>query len=154
IGVITSGITAFYMFRLYFSIFWNKTHDPHPIEIGITTRDSHSEGTMSMKLPLAILALGTLLVGFIPFSNFIAVDGKAFESKMHLTFSIVPVTIAIIGILIAYSLYFRQSDRAQKAANAFGGLYRTAYRKFYIDEVYLFITKRIIFTVVGRPAAW
>ena len=109
---------------------------------------------MSMKLPLVILAIGTVLVGFIPFSNFISSDGKAFVSEMHLTFSIVPVAIAMIGILTAYGLYFRQSDRPQKFAAALGGLYKTAYRKFYIDEVYLFITKKVIFNLVGKPAAW
>jgi NADH-quinone oxidoreductase subunit L len=35
-----------------------------------------------------------------------------------------------------------------------GWSYKTAYRKFYIDEIYLFITKKIIFNLVGRPAAW
>ena len=147
IGLITSGITAFYMFRLYFSIFWNTSHR--------STLSIHSsEGTMSMKMPLIILALGTILVGFIPFSNFISSDGRAFVSKIHLTFSIVPVTIAVIGILIAYGLYFKKSDRPQKLATALGGLYETAYRKFYIDELYLFITKKVIFNMVGRPAAW
>jgi len=147
IGLITSGITAFYMFRLYFSIFWNTSHR--------STLSIHSsEGTMSMKMPLIILALGTILVGFIPFSNFISSDGRAFVSKIHLTFSIVPVTIAAIGILIAYGLYFKKSDRPQKLATALGGLYETAYRKFYIDELYLFITKKVIFNMVGRPAAW
>ena len=147
IGLITSGITAYYMFRLYFSIFWNTSHR--------STLSIHSsEGTMSMKMPLIILALGTILVGFIPFSNFISSDERAFVSKIHLTFSIVPVTIAAIGILIAYGLYFKKSDRPQKLATALGGLYETAYRKFYIDELYLFITKKVIFNMVGRPAAW
>jgi len=149
IGLMTSGITAYYMFRLYFSIFWN-----HSSPDGYRDIDHHSEGTMSMKIPLIILAIGTILVGFIPFSNFISSDGKGFVSEMHLTFSIVPVAIALIGILIAYSLYFRQSDRPQKLAASLGGLYKTAHRKFYIDEIYLFVTKKIIFNLVGRPAAW
>jgi NADH-quinone oxidoreductase subunit L len=149
IGLITSGITAFYMFRLYLSIFWNKTPDSR-----LTTHDSHSEGSMSMKLPLIILAIGTMLAGFIPFSNFISPDGKGFASAMHLTFSIAPVTIAIIGILIAYSLYLKQSNRSQKLAASLGGLYKAVYRKFYIDEIYLLVTKKIIFNLVGRPAAW
>jgi len=147
IGLITSGITAFYMFRLYFSIFWNNTHHSR-----LTTH--HAEGTMSMKLPLIILAIGTLSVGFIPFSNFVSPDGKGFANEMHLTFSIAPVLIAVVGILIAYSLYFKQSDRPQKVATALGGLYKTAYKKFYIDEIYLLITKKIIFNLVGKPAAW
>jgi NADH-quinone oxidoreductase subunit L len=66
----------------------------------------------------------------------------------------VPVAIATIGIFIAYRLYFRRSDRPEKLAAALGGLYNAAYRKFYIDEIYLFITKKIIFNLVGKPAAW
>ena len=149
IGLITSGITAFYMFRLYFSIFWSKQIDSQ-----LATHHSHSEGSFSMKLPLIILAIGTVLVGFIPFSKFISNDGKGFESEMPVTFSIAPVALAIFGILIAYSLYFKQSDRPLKLATALGGIYKTAYRKFYFDEIYLFITKKIIFNLVGRPAAW
>ena len=152
IGLITSGITAFYMFRLYFSIFWNNTHHSPPHSYRDTTH--HPEGTMSMKIPLVILTIGTLLVGFTPFSNFISSDGKAFASEVHLTFSIVPVTIAIVGILIAYSLYFKRSDRPQKVAASLGGLYKTTYRKFYMDEIYLFVTKKVIFNLVGRPSAW
>jgi NADH-quinone oxidoreductase subunit L len=145
IGLMTSGVTAFYMFRLYFSIFWNK-----PKEI----QDHHSEGTFSMKLPLIILAIGTVLVGFIPFSNFISADGKGFQSELHLTFSIAPIALALSGILIAYNLYLKQSTRSNKIAIALGGLYQTAYKKFYIDEIYLLITKKIIFNLIGRPAAW
>jgi NADH-quinone oxidoreductase subunit L len=149
IGLITSGITAFYMFRLYFSIFWNTTHNSQ-----LTIHGFHSEGTMSMKLPLIILALGTLSVGFIPFSNFISTDGKGFATDMHFTFSVIPVLIAIIGFLIAYSLYFKQSERPQKLSALFGGLYKTVYRKFYIDEIYLFVTKKAVFNLIGRPSAW
>jgi NADH-quinone oxidoreductase subunit L len=149
IGLVTSGITAFYMFRLYFSIFWNKTSDSR-----LTTHDSHSEGTISMKLPLIILAIGTLLVGLIPFSKFITTDGRAFHSEFHLSFSIAPVALALLGILIAYNLYFKQSDRPEKISSRLGGFYQTVYKKFYIDEIYLFITKKIIFNLIGKPSAW
>jgi NADH-quinone oxidoreductase subunit L len=148
IGLITSGLTAFYMFRLYFSIFWNKSNT------SITTHHAHAEGTFTMKLPLVILALLTLVVGFIPFSNFISSDRKGFSSEFHLTFSILPVAVAVAGIFIASVLYLKQNDRAGKIAATLGGLYQAANKKFYIDEVYLFITKKIIFNLIGRPAAW
>lgn len=35
-----------------------------------------------------------------------------------------------------------------------GGIYKAAYHKFYIDEVYLFVTKKILFNLIGKPAAW
>ena len=151
-GLITSGITAFYMFRLYFSIFW-RAKSPSSLERGWGDAH-HSEGTFSMKLPLVILALGTIFVGFIPFSNFVAPDGKGFQSELHFTFSILPVALALIGILIAYNLYFKQNERPQKLAATLGGLYQAAYKKFYIDEIWLFITKKIIFNLVGKSAAW
>jgi NADH-quinone oxidoreductase subunit L len=145
IGLFTSGITAFYMFRLYFSIFWKQEKKLH---------DLHGEGTWSMKLPLIVLGTGTALVGFIPFSRFISPDAKGFQSEQHLVLSIIPVSLAVIGILIAFALYFKQSDRPQKVANALGGLYQFTYHKFYIDEIYFFVTKKVIFNLVGKPAAW
>ena len=39
-------------------------------------------------------------------------------------------------------------------ASSLGSLYKTAYHKFYIDEIYIFITQKIIFNLIGRPAAW
>ena len=39
-------------------------------------------------------------------------------------------------------------------ASSLRALYQAAYHKFYIDEIYLFITKKILFNLVGRPAAW
>jgi NADH-quinone oxidoreductase subunit L len=33
-------------------------------------------------------------------------------------------------------------------------LYKAAYHKFYVDELYLFVTKKILFNLIGRPAAW
>ena len=69
-------------------------------------------------------------------------------------FAIAPVALALVGIGIAAYLYGRESDRPARVADAFRGFYTFAYHKFYIDEVYAFITKKIIFNLIGRPAAW
>jgi NADH-quinone oxidoreductase subunit L len=145
IALLTSGLTAFYMFRLYFSIFWNKPKELH---------DHHGEGTFSMKLPLVLLGIGSALVGFIPFGKYVSSDGRMLESPFHLNFSIAPVLFALAGILLAMWMYKKESDRPQKFSVALGGLYQSAYKKFYIDEIYLFVTKKIIFNLIGRPAAW
>ena len=107
-----------------------------------------------MKLPLVILALGALLAGFVPFSRLVTDDGTPQETHGIGVFAIAPVALALIGIGMAGYLYRKESNRPQKAAVLFGGLYRFAYHKFYIDEVYSFITKKIIFNLIGRPAAW
>lgn len=146
IALITSGLTAFYMFRLYFSIFWNKQHEVHG--------DRHGEGGFVMMLPLVLLAVGAAAAGFIPFGEFVSTDGKALESHFHLQFSIAPVALGLAGILAAMWLYKNQNSRPDKLAASFSGLYKAAYHKFYIDEIYLFVTKKVLFNLVGRPAAW
>ena len=154
IGLFTSGLTAFYMFRLYFSIFWG-----HPLRDagGDLPRDSsghHEEAPFTMKLPLVILALGALFAGFMPFSRLVAYGGTPQETHGIGVFAIAPVLLALIGVFIAGYLYRKESNRPEKAAAVFGGLYKFVYHKFYIDEVYSFITKKIIFNLIGRPAAW
>lgn len=145
VALFTSGLTAFYMFRLYFSIFWKKEAHLH---------NAHGEGTSTMKIPLIILAVCAIVAGLLPFSNFVTSDGAALETHINLIFSIAAVLLALGGILIAANLYKTENNKPGKIAAAFGGLYKAAYKKFYIDEVYIFITQKIIFNLIGRPAAW
>jgi NADH-quinone oxidoreductase subunit L len=140
-----AGFTAFYMFRLYFGIFWNKTphyhHTPH-------------ESPLTMTLPLVFLALGSAFTGFIPFGRFVSADRIPFESQMHLNIAIPSVLAALAGITLAFVFYKRENTIADKIANSLGAFYKTIYNKFYIDEAYLFVTKRILFNNVSRPVAW
>ncbi len=145
VALFTAALTSFYMFRLYFSIFWSKES---------TLQHHHGEGTWSMKLPLLILAACAVLVGFVPFSNFITSDGKALETHIDLIFSIAPVGLTLIAISIAAYLYKKENDKPSKLAAQFGILYQAAFKKFYVDELYLFITKKVIFPFIGQPIAW
>jgi NADH-quinone oxidoreductase subunit L len=147
IALVTSGLTAFYMFRLYFNIFWNKEHESHGAH-------HHGEGGFAMMMPLLLLAAGAAAAGFIPFGNFVSSDGIPLESNFHPAFSIAPVALALAGIFAAMWLYKKENSRPAKIAGSFSGLYKAAYHKFYIDEVYTFVTKKIIFNLIGRPAAW
>jgi NADH-quinone oxidoreductase subunit L len=146
IGLFTAALTAFYMFRLYFSIFFNKpanAHDAH-----------HADGTMTMKIPLIILAVLAVVSGFVPFNKLVTSDGAPLETHIDIMFSIVPVALVVIAILFAARLYRKENHIPDKMAASFGGFYKAAAKKFYIDEVYLFITQKIIFNLIGRPAAW
>ncbi|MBK6634129.1 MAG: NADH-quinone oxidoreductase subunit L [Chitinophagaceae bacterium] len=146
IALITSGLTAFYMFRLYFSIFWNKEADQH---------DAHkSEGGFAMMMPLVLLAIGAAAAGFIPFGHFVSSDGTRLETELHLQFSIAPVALGLAGILIAMWMYKKESTKPDTVAASLSGIYNAAYHKFYIDDIYLFITKKALFNLIGRPAAW
>ena len=148
IAIVTSGLTAFYMFRLYFSIFWNKEfsngHGEH----------HHGEGGVPMMLPLVLLAIGAIGAGFIPFGKFVSANGLPHEAEIDLSFSALPVLIGVTGIVIAFLFYKSESERANKFATALNGFYKAAYRKFYIDEIYLFVTHKILFNVIGKTAAW
>jgi NADH-quinone oxidoreductase subunit L len=144
-GTFVAGLTAFYMFRLYYGIFWGKKteyeHTPH-------------ESPLIMTIPLILLALGAALAGFIPFNEFITSDGKPFELHMHWDVAIISVSVAVIGIIIARIFYFKPSALPEKFADKMKGFYRMAYNKFYFDELYLFVTKKIIFNLIARPVAW
>ncbi|HPH89249.1 MAG TPA: NADH-quinone oxidoreductase subunit L [Ferruginibacter sp.] len=153
-ALITSGLTAFYMFRLYFSIFWNKQTQVHSEHSAPHDSEKHGEGGLAMMLPLIVLAMASCLAGFIHFGNFVTADGKPLTTALHLLFSVAPVVLALAGIGIATWLFLRQNDSPVKYSNKLGNLYKAAHQKFYIDELYGFITQKIIFNLVGRPAAW
>ncbi len=145
-ALITSALTAFYMFRLYFSIFWNKEHN--------TICEEHGEGGFAMMMPLILLSIGAAAAGFIPFVNFVSSDGKVLPTEFHLQFSIAPVALGVAGIFFAMAMYKKPTAIPDKIAASLSGLYKAAYHKFYIDELYLFITKKVLFNLIGKPAAW
>jgi NADH-quinone oxidoreductase subunit L len=151
IAIFTSALTAFYMFRLYFKIFWNKVPSPFERAEG---EANHGEGGFAMMMPLVVLALAACTAGFIPFGSFVSADGRQMPSEIHLTFSIAPVLLALAGIFTAMWLYKKETGKSAKLAAALNGFYKAAYNKFYIDEIYVFITKKIIFNLIAKPAAW
>ena len=144
-----AAMTAFYMFRLYFGIFWgteNKElhakHTPH-------------EAPLTMTVPLVFLALVTCAAGFIPFGNFVSADGQSYD--IHLDWNVAGTSIAIAVVSIALATYIYMGER-QPVANAiqekFRNLHRWAYKRFYLDEVYQYVTHRIIFAHISKPIAW
>ena len=150
VALAISGLTAFYMFRLYFNIFWNKA----PALLDRAGDKVHGEGGFAMMMPLILLAVGAASAGFIPFGNFVSADGKPLESEIHWQFSIAPVAIGLTGIFLAMWLYKKQNSKPDTIAASLNGLYKAIYHKFYIDELYGFVTQKIIFNLIGKPAAW
>ena len=144
IGIFVAGLTAFYMFRIYFGIFWGKDtkyeHAPH-------------ESPISMTFPLMVLALLSIVGGLIPFSEFVTVDKAGFEAHLNYPLAAVAVGVGLIGIALAWVFYKKENDLADKMANFFGPLYQWTSDKFYFDEIYLFITKKILFNRVSAPIA-
>ena len=144
-GLFVAGLTAFYMFRLYFGIFWGKEK---------TYSDKVHESPKSMTIPLMFLAFMSIATGYIPFSKYVSADRRGFEGHIDYTLAAVAIVAAIIGISLAWLFYKKESKYPEKVANAFGSLYKWAYHKFYIDEIYMFITKQIIFKRISGGFAW
>lgn len=161
-GVMTfiAGLTAFYMFRLYYTIFWGscKSHSKKA-SASHEISDAHPtvphEAPASMTFPLIFLAAVTLVAGFIPFGKFISSNGHAYTIHLDLTTAVISVCVAVAGIVIATLMYKGEKQvLADKPAANFKGLHRAAYRRFYIDEIYQFVTHKIIFNCISAPIAW
>jgi NADH-quinone oxidoreductase subunit L len=150
-ALITSGLTAFYMFRLYFMIFWNKpAHEAGSLE----GHHPKKEGDIFLLAPLVILGIGSVVAGFIPFGEFVSASRKPLETSLHLQFSITPVAVALIGIALASWMYRKKSDLPERMSKNLGAVYTAAKHKFYIDELWLGFTKGVLFNLIAKPAAW
>ena len=155
-----AAMTAFYMFRLYFGIFWgteNKElhahHTPH-------------EAPLTMTLPLIVLTVITVgvgvyttLGGFLEwggsFGSFVTANGEDYTIHFEKQVAITSTVIAILAIALATYIYKGEKQPvADRMYAAFPRLHRWAYKRFYMDEVYQFITHRIIFARVSKPIAW
>ena len=144
-----AGLTAFYMFRLYYNIFWGRenrelhaAHKPH-------------EAPLTMTLPLLFLSAVTCVAGFIPFGKLVSSDGTAYAIHIDRGVAGVSLCVAAAAIALATWMYLRERQTVADAlATRFRGLHKAAYHRFYIDEVYQFVTHRVIFACISAPVAW
>ena len=144
-----AGLTAFYMFRLYYNIFWGRenrelhaAHRPH-------------EAPLTMTLPLVFLAAVTCVAGFIPFGTLVSSDGMPYTIHIDRSVAGVSLCVAAAAIALATWMYLRERQTVADAlATRFRGLHKAAYHRFYIDEVYQFVTHRVIFACISAPVAW
>ncbi|KJH70800.1 NAD(P)H-quinone oxidoreductase subunit 5 [Aliterella atlantica] len=183
IGYITAGITAFYMFRMYFSTFEGKfrgndaeikqqikseaTLTPNfgpgamdTRELAATTsHDTHHhhsehphESPWTMALPLAILAIPSMLIGLVgtPYANYfeefihpasetaIAIAEKAaeFDQNEFLIMAGSSVGISLIGITLASFMYLWGKIDPEAIAQKIRPFYELSLNKWYFDEIY------------------
>ena len=144
VASLVAFLTAFYMFRLYFNIFWAEKKE----YLHIHKPDS------TMKLPLILLALESAFVGFIPFSHYVSSDLISYDTHLHLNVAVISSVIALLGITLAAYLYMKPKQSDQKISAGMPSFYTTVYHKFYIDEIYLWITRTIIFRGLASAANW
>ena len=140
-----AGLTAFYMFRLYYNIFWGREN-----------RELHAaHRPLTMTLPLVFLAAVTCVAGFIPFGKLVSSDGMPYTIHIDRSVAGVSLCVAAVAIALATWMYLRERQTVANALAArFRGLHKAAYHRFYIDEVYQFVTHRVIFACISAPVAW
>ncbi len=154
---LVAGLTAFYMFRLYYLIFWWKEHKVHE------GHHAPHDQPWTMTLPLVILAVVSCVAGFVPMGNLVTWNGHEmfdsvdfFTNLKALDWSVAAISlaVAILAIILATVMYRKENPLPAKMKDAMPALWRWAHHRFYWDELYMFITHKIIFGCVSKPIAW
>jgi NADH-quinone oxidoreductase subunit L len=126
IGVITAGMTAFYVFRSIFLAFFGEYRGhAHP-----------HESPLIMTGPLMVLAVLSLAGGFIPVPHFLEPVFPHIEEGEHGALGYIATAAGFAGILLAYILYVARPSLSESMANSFRGLHTLLSNKYYVDEAY------------------
>ncbi len=150
VGVFTTGLTGFYMFRLLFMTFLGKSRmDPH-------VEEHAHEAPKSMTIPLMVLAVFSVIGGYVGIPYALGGSNR-FETFLSSVFSgghpethevahqvpaaeyylmIISVAVVAVAILIAYRFYLRNLEIPKRLAQRFSGAYRVLLNKYYVDELY------------------
>jgi NADH-quinone oxidoreductase subunit L len=155
VGFVTAGLTAFYMFRLFFLTFAGKSRVPPEVEHHI------HESPKVMTVPLICLAVGALSAGYIGWPNMLGGSNHfehflepvfenpralpAFEYTWRSEFGLMllSVGVAAAGFLLAYFWYVKHPQAPARAAARVRPIYEVVLSKYYIDELYdaLFVNR-------------
>ena len=150
LGVIGAGLTAFYMFRQFFLVFFGDSRAKH-------AQTHLHESPKVMTVPLVVLAAGAIAAGYIGLPALLG--GSRFEKWLEpvlgshaqenasavidLTLMTASVAVAAFGFYLAYLVYFRRALMAERFSSLAGGVpYRLSYNKYYMDEIYQFVFVR------------
>ncbi len=150
VGVFTAGLTAFYMFRLFFMTFLGKSRMEPKVE-------AHAhESPKSMTIPLMVLAVLSVIGGYVGiphalggsnrFEEFLSSVFAGGHSEVHQAnhhapaaeyyLMIISVVVVVVAILIAHRFYLRNLEIPKRLAQRFSTAYRILFNKYYVDELY------------------
>lgn len=155
-GVMTfvAGLTAFYMFRLYYHIFWyddDKEYEEHPHDC-----------EKCMSYPLIFLAAVTIIFGvfsipginFLSFGKFVTANHAELPIHTDPMVAGISILVAILGIGIATVLYKKHNEKPENIIDKCKWLCNAAKKRFFIDEIWYSITRSFIFGVICKSIAW
>jgi len=171
VGLVTAGMTSFYMFRLWFKTFFGESHveeAPHDHD-GHATHGVH-ESPWIMLFPLVVLAILSVIGGWVgvpaamwghnEFEHFLepvfstgatAEIATAGSHGLELGLAAISVLTALLGIFVAYWVYVKKPGTSTAFAQKVKPLYALLQNKFYVDEIYhavvvlpLFVVTRLL----------
>jgi NADH-quinone oxidoreductase subunit L len=158
VGILTSLLTALYMFRLVFLAFHGAPQHPagatqHPA--GAAQHGTHlHDAPPAMALARVVLAVGSLLAGYIGLPHALggsnrleqflapsleahaAEGGHAANEGLELALMGVSTLVAAAGIGLAVFFFLRNRAAAAQVAHRFAGVHRVLENKYYVDEIY------------------
>ena len=144
VGVIVAFMTAFYMFRSLFVVFFGEPRDKH-------LYDHAHEAPKTMTIPLMVLAFMSIIAGGlvgIPVENGYIhhfLHNVLMPVNLHIphltlgmstSLMILSIIVALMGVGLAYVYYIYKKDLPEKTAKAFAPIYKLFYHKWYFDEIY------------------
>lgn len=154
LALLTSGLTTFYMFRLFFLAFHGE-----PRHEGV--RAGHVHEDFAMTLPIVVLAVPALLSGLLGkglFEKYFTPGYLHVPVMLKLAHAewipFVAVAVAVIALLIAWFLYASPKAKIERALDETNrsGIYKVIYHKFYFDEMYYTVVRQFIFGGIARVA--
>jgi NADH-quinone oxidoreductase subunit L len=149
-GLLTALLTAFYSFRLVFVAFWGPPHvDPHhagPVH----------EPSRTMTMPLVILALLSILTGYLGIPSFLepvfATNGEHADGHgaAGLGVMIAATAMGLAGIAAAYYVYVLNPHLPDRFTRQWENLYQGSLNKWYVDEAYDKLVVRPTFAAAAQ----
>ncbi len=146
LALLTAFLTAFYIFRMIFIAFFSKPNG--------RAKKAH-EAPSSMTIPLIILAVPSIAVGWSAFSfgSFVFFE-HPHAAEINIPVMIASVTMGLLGILLAWGFYHRGWMSDKELFGRMGPIYTLLDKKFYIDNIYSFLAHKVIVGGVSQGFAW
>jgi NADH-quinone oxidoreductase subunit L len=146
LGELAAFMTAFYSWRLLFMTFHGESRADHHV------MEHAHESPNIMIVPLYVLALGSIIAGWVGEEIFVGDGAHAFwresivvlqshpalENAHHAPFWVkyLPTVAGLLGIWLAYQFYIVRPELPRQYAERFKALYLFIYNKWYFDELY------------------
>ena len=142
-------LSALYMARVLFVVFWGELKDEN---------DRAHESPGVMLLPMVLLAVGVITVGFMAlriggyegFASFLTMGQHGFEVNILLT--LVSVLIVLSGFGLGYAIYVRHAFSTETLIQRYGAFHRLLVNKYYLDDMYQWAIDRVVLAFSGAVA--